>query len=140
MTRHFGKGESQLHFGEARADADMRARAKGEVLTDRARDVEGVGIGKGRRIAVAAGIEDDDLVALADRLAAEFGIARRGAAHMDHRARVAHHFLDRVGKQAGVGADGVPLIGVVREGDQAVVDRVARRLVAADEREDRGCR
>ena len=56
MARHLGKGESQLHLGKARADADMHAGAERQMLPDRARDIEDVGIGKGRGVTVAAGV------------------------------------------------------------------------------------
>ena len=49
---------------------------------------------------------------------------------MADRADPAQDLLDRVGQQSGVGAELLPLAGVLGEGEEAAADRVAGRLVA----------
>ena len=81
-------------------------------------------------VAVRRRVEDDDLVALADLLAAELGVARRGAAEVHDRRHPAQHLLDRGRQQRQVGEQARALLGVLDQRQHAAGDQVARGLVA----------
>ena len=73
--------------GEVGAEAEVRAAAaERQVLVGRAADVETSGPRTRSASRLAAGVVDDDLVALPDRLAGDLGVAGRGAAEVVDRA------------------------------------------------------
>src|SRR5579859_331740 len=82
-----------LDAGEVLAQADMRAAAEGDVLVGRAGEVECLGILELVRIAVGGAEIHHHLVAGGDGGVADGRVARRRAAHVDHRARPAQQLL-----------------------------------------------
>ena len=74
-----------------------------------ARDVEAAGVGEHVLVAVGGRVEHHDLVALADLLAADLGVARGGAPEVDHRRHPPQHLLDGVRHQRRVGEQAAAL-------------------------------
>ena len=119
---------------EVGAHAVVRARAaEADVLVRVAAHVEREGSLEHVLVAVARAVPEHDLLARRDLLAAQHGVARRGAAEVDHRRRPAHDLVDRGRRDAvEVGRPDAALLGEVAERLHAVADRVARGLVAGD--------
>ena len=113
----------------------MDAVAEGEVRVRIARDVEAERVGEDALVAVRGRVPERDLVAGADRLAAERDVARRGAAVVGGGARPAQDLLDGAGHERPVGAQRAHLLGMLGEREQAAGDRVARGLGAGDEQQ-----
>ncbi len=101
-----------------------------------AADVEAVGIGEHVGVPVGGHVVDDDLVAGLDGLAVEHGVAGGRAAEVVDRRAPAQHLLDRARVEAGVVAQPLRLVGMVDEGQRAVVDEVPGRLVAGHDQGD----
>ena len=126
---------AHLAAREVGAEAVVRAgAAEADVLVRRARHVEAVGTGRTRP-------RRDSPSCTRARPSrrrvifwpAELGVARRGAAEVDHRRRPAHDLLDRRRRHAlEVGRPLAALVREVAERLHAVADGVARGLVAGD--------
>ena len=71
-----------------------------------------------------------DLLAGADRLAAQLVVLGGRAGEVADRAGPAQDLLDRVGQQLGLRPQLLPLVAVLGEREQPAADRVARGLVA----------
>ena len=83
---HLVEQAADLEAREVRAEAEVRAAAaEGDVRVRVAADVEAVGVREHRLVAVRGGVEHDDLLARADRDAAELGVARGGAPELHDR-------------------------------------------------------
>ena len=102
-----------------------------------AREIEAIRVGVDVFVTVARVVPHHDFLALGDLLAANLGVARRGAAEVDDRGGIAHDLFDCV-PRAGleVGEPRALLVGVLRQLHHAVADRVAGGLVAGDDEED----
>ena len=86
-------------------------------------------------VAIAGDVPHHHLVALADRLAADLAIGQRGAPHVHHRRLPADDLRHQARDQAGVVAQLAILVGIVVQRPHAARDRIARRLVAADDQQ-----
>ncbi len=73
------------------------------------RDVEAVRILVARLVAVGGHVPHHDLLALADRLPGELGVARRGAAEVRERGEHPQRLLDRARDQRRIGEQRCPL-------------------------------
>ena len=71
-----------LEARQAGAEAEVGAEAERHVLVGRAGDVEAERIVEHVLVAVGRRVEEHQLVALVDRLAAQLDVARRGAHHV----------------------------------------------------------
>ena len=111
----------------------MRAVAKGDVLFRiSAGDIEAVGVDEHGGIAVRGAIIHDHLLALGNPLAFHFGIAGRGAPHVDDRGYHPRDLVHRIGQQAAVGLQLRLFARVFGEQLHGAGDRVARRVVARE--------
>ena len=132
--------ERQRDFaaGQVRAEAEMDAAAtEPDVVVAGAGHVELPGVGELVLVAVGRGVPHGDLVAGGDCDAAEFHIAGRGAAHVDHWRRPAHDLLDRTRRErVEIVPPDLTLLGVAGQRQDTVTDRVARGLVAGDSEQD----
>src|SRR3954469_13024764 len=123
-----GEDRAQLRAGQRRAQTVVRpAAAEADVMIGVAGDVEGPWVREGVVVPVARVVEEHDLLALADRLAVQLGVARGGPPEGQHRRRPAHELLDGGGR---VLEDELALVGVQRELAHRVRRGVARRVVA----------
>src|SRR5436190_16943607 len=94
-----------LEPGQVGAEAEVDAAgAEGHVQVRVAADVEAVGVVEDLLVAVPGGEPGGDLVALADRLAAEREIACRGPPEVVHGSRPAQDLLARRPVKARIGA------------------------------------
>src|SRR4029450_5677283 len=92
--------DRDLAAREGRAEAVVRSRAaEADVLVRAALEVEAVRIVEGRLVAVRRDVPEHELVARADRLPCQLGVARRRAPEVDHRYRPAHDLLHRGRRQ-----------------------------------------
>src|SRR5689334_13697641 len=92
--------DADLLFGEAVADAAVDTGAESEMLARLlAVDDELVGPLDLALVAIAGDVPHHDLVALGDPTAGEFGIAARGAAHMQYRRLVTDDLGNEVRNQ-----------------------------------------
>src|SRR5207249_6206217 len=66
---------------EVRTEAEVRPAAEAQVVVRIATDVEAERLGEHRLVAVGRAIEEQHLVAFADFLAADLGVADGAAAH-----------------------------------------------------------
>src|SRR3954462_549468 len=90
-----GEDRAQLRAGQRRAQTVVRpAAAEADVVVGLARDVEAPRILEGAVVAVARVVEEHDLLALADVLAAQLDVARRRAAEGEHGRGPADELLD----------------------------------------------
>ncbi len=126
----------ELQAGQLVAQAEVGAEAEGHVRVGAAGDVEGVGLVEDGLVAVGRGVEEEQLLALADGGVAQLDVAGGRAGHVLDGRHPAQHLLDRTGQQAfGVGGQAGQLLGPGQQLLHAAADDVARRLVAADEDE-----
>ena len=113
----------------------MRPVAEGDVRVGVAADVEAIGVGEHRLVAVGRCVVDDDLVARGDLLAGELGVLGGGAAELDDRRGVPQHLLDRGRDEPEIGPQPRELAGVAGQRQQGVGDEVAGGVVAGDDQE-----
>ena len=126
-----------LEAGQVGAEAEVGASgAEGHVVVGVPGDVELAGGGPELLlVAVGRWVPEHDLLARGDGLAAEHGVGGGGAAEEVDRAGPAQDLLDHGVGQLGVGDPSVPLVAVLHEGDEALGDCVAGRLVAGHDEE-----
>ena len=125
-----------FHAGERHPGAGMHPGAEGEVPVGRPRDVEPVGVGELRRVAVGAADRHVDVSPGRELRAAQRRVHLKPPVADLVRAFEAQEFLHRRADQPGVLAQPSHLI---READQRldpVADQVGRRLVARVQEED----
>ena len=109
---------------EVLAEAERQMRVRAAIDAKRERVVEYVFVAVGRREV------ERDLVTGADLHAADFAVFGGDPREVADRCDPAQDLLDRVREQIGLGAELLPLLGVLAEREQPAADRVARRLVA----------
>ena len=97
------------------------------------RDVELMGVLEDVLVTVRRRVEEHELVALLDPLAAERHVARGGAAHVLHRGAPPDHLLGGHGHVGRARAQRLPLIGVLDQLEHPAAEHVPGRLVTADE-------
>ena len=97
-----------LASSRARCAAQAEVRAAGaerDVVVGVAGDVDVVGLVEGALVAVGRRVDDQHVVTLRDRLAADLGVLGGGAGERHHRRRVAQELLDGGGQQRRVVAE-----------------------------------
>ena len=125
---------AQLEAREARAEAEVRAEAEGDVRVRVARGVEAERIGEDALVAIRRRVEQQQLVARADALAAQRRVARGGAVHVLDRRHPAQHLLDGDRDPAADRRASARIwSGLRHSASQPPAQHVARRLVAADQ-------
>ena len=108
----------------------MRTEAEGDVLAGVAEDVEAVGVGELRGIAVGGAEADAHHRPLGDLHAADLDVGD-GAAHDEQERRlVADALLDGLRKEGPVVVDGIELVGVGEEAEEQIAARPIGRLRA----------
>ena len=137
---HFGDQRRQLQFGHTGANATVDAIAEGQMAAGvLAVDDDLVAIGEDAFVAVGRAIPERQLVALLDLVAEQFGVFGRGAAHMGQRRLPADQLMHRVDGEVMVvvllqlGA----LLGELVEPVSKGRHRIARRVIAADDQQDK---
>src|SRR3954462_9055950 len=126
--QQLAEDRAQLGAGQRRAETVVRApAAEADVVIGIARDVEAPRVLEGVGVAVARVVEEDDLLALADRLAVKLDVARGRAPEGQYRRGPADELLD-----GGVDVLGHEraLVAVQRELAHGVRRGVARGVVA----------
>ena len=108
----------------------MDAVAEREVVIDRPRDVEAVGIGEVALVVVPRRGEQHHHVAGGDRLAVVLDVLRDVPGLHRRRRLVAQRLLDRVRDEAAVVDDLAPFVGVLREQLAHPADEAGGGLVA----------
>src|SRR5215475_4141691 len=88
-------------------------------------------------VAVAGNIPHDDLVTLADALASYYSVLHGSPAHVRERRLVADDLGDCARDEARIIAELLQLIRILVHEPKPPGDRVARRIVAADDQEDK---
>ncbi len=107
------EGGLGLQPGQVDSDASVRALRKGEVRSGIGpRKIELVRIGERRRVTVGGTQRDDDEIAFADRVAAQFGVL--GGVSIDPAGGrfQPQRLLDRRGRQRPIGRGAAQLIGI----------------------------
>ncbi len=99
-------------------------------------DEEGVRFLDHFAVAVARDVPHDDLVALLDRLTAQRDVGKGGAPHMRERRLPANDLRHHVRDQIRIGAQLLVLARVLIKREHAARDRIARRVVAADDEQN----
>ena len=137
MTRKEARdGHAAFEPRQRHADALVRPGNEGEVPVRGARNIEAVGIGKLRGIAIGGTDAKVDRCSGFQGNAADLAICGRHAIAELHRCIKAQHLVDRGAKKVGIVEQALPLLGVVEEEAEAIADEVGRRLVAGVEDED----
>ena len=127
----------QLQLRKAQAHAAVDAEAEREVRArSLAVDDEVVRLLDHLIVAVARDVPHDDLVALPDCLALELDVLERRAAHVRQRRLPADHFRHEAVEQLRILLQLLELIGELAERVDAARQRVAGRVVAADDQQD----
>src|SRR5438128_325846 len=130
---------ADLLLGEPVADAAVDAGAERKMLARLgAVDDELVGALDLVLVAVARDVPHHHLVALGDPAAAQFGIAARGAAHMQHRRLVADDFGDEARDQLAPRPHLLELFRVFHQRYQSASHGIAGGIVAADDQKPDG--
>src|SRR5262245_4314524 len=100
-ARDLAEHHAHLAAREVRSEAVVRAgAAEADVLVRRARDVEAIGVAEDVLVAVRRVVPEHDLLAGADLLAGQLGVARGGPPEVDDRARPADELLERSRRDA----------------------------------------
>ena len=107
--------DPQLQPRQRGAEAEVPAAGAERLVLGVAAHVEAVGVLVARRVAVGGDVPHDDLVALADRLAGELGVARGGAPEVGEGGEHAQRLLDGAGDQRRVVEQELALLGVLHE-------------------------
>ena len=115
----------------------MGAEAEGQVRVGLAPDVEPVGFGEDVLVAVGRRVEEHQLVAFVQQLPAELDVLGHGAAHVLDRRHPTQQLLDGDREPVRVGRQRRQLVGPFEQGQHAAAQHVARRLVAADQDQER---
>ncbi len=126
-----------FHAPQRRAEAVVQAGPEGEVPAGVAADVEPVGIGEGRLVAIGRGAQRHHHLAPTDPGARHLEVlpCEAHGAVFD-RVGEAQHLLHRTVHQAGVGAQPGHLGGVVEQRHETVADQVHAGLVAGEEQQE----
>ena len=129
---------AQLEAGQARAQAEVRAEAEGEMVVRRALDIEGERIGEDRGVAVRGRVEEQQLA---------LPLAMRWPRSSTSRVAVRAMFWigvtqrsissTAVGIFVGSALRRAALLGMPQQLVHAAADDVPRRLVAADQDQQR---
>jgi hypothetical protein len=115
--------------------AEVNASAEVEVPVLASAEVERVGVGEPRRVAVRCAQQQEHALALADPIVADVKVLRgRDPAHL-HRAVVPQQLLDRGADQGRLSLQAPALIGVAQQRQQAIADHVGGRLVTIHQQE-----
>src|SRR5262245_14996100 len=125
-------GHDELEPRQVRAEADVLAHAESEVAVRAAVDPELERRLEDLLVAVRGRVEERERVALADALAAQLVVRRRGAREVDDRRRPAHDLLDGGGQELRPALELAELARVLDEGEHAAARRVAGGLVPGD--------
>ena len=123
----------QIEAREVRAEAEVLADAEAEVRVRVAVDAEGERVLEDVLVAVGRRVEERQRVALADLLAAQLVVARRGAREVVDRRRPAHDLvgrdLDEIAGSPGACGNSS---GCSRNASRPPRDRVPRGVVPGD--------
>src|SRR5882724_166194 len=129
-------GDLAFHARERRAEAEVDTPAEGDVTVVGPREVQAVGIGELRRVAVSGADEGHDHLTLADRPAPDPGFRARHPRRALHGPVVPQELLDGARDEPRRFAQAAQLARVLQERQDPVADQVDGRLVAGDEQED----
>ncbi len=136
LLQTIGKLEEERSSAESchvGAQAEVLTGPEAEVAVRVAGDIEVEGILEHRVVAIGRGVEQDQVLALAQGLAVELHVLEHGAPHVVHGRGPADHLFDRLLGEIRVLAEQVELVGVLQERGHAAGDRVARGVVAGGE-------
>ena len=134
---HLFHQDLELQFSQPRSNAAMDAVAKRKVPPGIvAVQDDLIGIVEHLFIAVGRDVPQDDLVTLLDLVAEQFGIRRRGAAHVGQRGLEPDDFLHRVRDHRRIGLEQRALIGEAVEAVDDPRHGVAGGIVAAHDQQD----
>src|SRR5579872_2818368 len=103
------------------------------MMIRRPREVEAVRSGEDIFVAIDRRVPDDDLLAGADRTAAEHRVLSTGPHHMRDRADPADEFLDRARYQRRMGAQHRKLLRMLNHREHAAGDRITRGFLKEQE-------
>ena len=109
----------------------MQAIAEGEVVVDRARDVECVAVLELAVVAIGGTDQDDHDRILRNRCSVPLHVLGDRAGQRRCRGLVPKDLLDRCGNELRVIDDGLPLVGMLGEQLAGPADQAGGRLVAS---------
>src|SRR5216683_3224559 len=134
---HLLPHDLQLQLGEPHADAAMNAEPKRQMgAGPGAIDDKVVRVLDTLFVAIARDVPHHDPVALADFLAAEFGIDQRRTPHMRQRRLPANDFGHHGVDQRRIVAQLLVLVGVFVQRQHRAAHGVAGSVIAADDQQD----
>ncbi len=142
MSGRRGEQLTEEHFdllaGQMGPQAEVRTgRSEAQMRVRGTPHVEGVGVLERVFITVGGVVEQEQLLAGDQLLAAEHGVFGDRAAHPDDGGAPPHDLVHaRGGDPCRVGLPARPLIGVLRKGQKAVADGIAGRVVPGDHQKD----
>ncbi len=130
--------ESDLAFqpSERSSQTVVDASAEGDVLTSVSTDLEAIGFGKGRRVAIGGTEAENDLLPCGDSVASEIEICCRDAPRDLHGTIEAQQLVYRVRIEIGRLLQELELLGKLQQRHHAVGDQVDGGLVAGNEQEE----
>ncbi len=131
-VQQFLKEDSQFGASKCGTRTEMNASSEGQVVLRISLWLKLIRILKLVGIAIARGIEEDDLIALLHRDSTQRGIAGDRPGKEMNRIIVAQALLDEGGNGRRVLAQPRLLLGALREIQQQVSRRVHGRLMAGD--------
>ncbi len=126
----------RLKAGERRPQADMNAMAKSKRSILWPVQIEAVGFGKLRRIAVCRAQTHEDGLTCPDSLAPDLKILLRETCRSLNRAIIAQCFRDRRRDQARVVPQRLELVGMLKKRQHTVPNQMRCRLMTGNEQED----
>src|SRR5262245_40058183 len=118
---------------ERSADAEVDTPTERNVAIVNAPEIETVGIGKLRGVAIGGADEGEHHIALGNRVSGNRDVLAGDARRPLDGAVVAEQFLDRALDQLGLLAQPAELFGMTQERESPIADQVDSRLVPRDE-------
>ena len=106
---------SDLGACQAVAQAQMGPEPEGDVVVGPAADVEGLGVGEHRLVAVGRRVEQEHVLPGPDGLSVQLGVSGGGAVHVLDGRHPPQHLLDGLGQQGPVAAQVLELPGSAQE-------------------------
>ena len=132
-------GRFKLHIGNALAQTDMGADAKGQMrLGICALDVECIRIWKDGGVAIGRAVVHQHLFSRADFLAADVNVLDSRAAHLHYRAYHAHCLIYHIGHELHICHQPGALLGKFGEQLHGARERIAGGVIAGKDNEQPG--
>lgn len=125
-TQELCEHHPQLQPGEAHSDTLVGKAAKGKLAIGLVFDIERAGIEKGVGVAIGRGIKHHEVIAATHFPVADLDVALGGADEMNGGRSKPQRLFDRLGRQFGLCAKFIQLIGGLSSAWRPIPNRMNR--------------